>query len=73
MTGGPLELALDAHDYFEPPREPPPSQSTKLRVLDDLDYRIETLGRLRAIAPVMVALTGAVAVVLAVTLWARGR
>lgn len=73
MASGPLELALDDHDFLEPPREPPPSQAAKLRALDQLDFRMDTLARIRDFAPVIVALSGAVALVLAVTLWTRSR
>ncbi|HVH47156.1 MAG TPA: hypothetical protein VM925_32665 [Labilithrix sp.] len=73
IANAPLELALDEHDVDSTAArpEPPPSQSTKLRVLDQLDFRSETLARIRKIGPLVLGLSTAMSLVIAVTLWAR--
>jgi hypothetical protein len=64
---------LDVESKRSARREPPPSQSTKLRVLNQLDFRSETLGRFREFGPLIVALSSVVTMVIAVTLWTRSR
>lgn len=74
MSGKSLELVFDELGVeAEKGRPPPPSREAKLRALDRLDFRADTLGRLREIAPLVLAVSTALVVVLAGTRWARHR